>query len=391
MKIDGFRKGSEAAVKFIKKHYADAVKKEAIDALINKTFQDGLKALEINPKDVIGEPLVTKYEETENGVDVKIEASLRPEVIIDGYDDIDIELPEIKVDKEEIDAKIQNYAKAQAEPVKVEKAVAEKGDFAVIDFKGFIDGKEMENGSATDYPLELGSNTFIPGFEEQVEGMKVGETKKIKVTFPEDYNAKELAGKEAEFEVTLKEIRKLPEVEVTDELAKKLLAKEDATVEELENSIKEEIINEKKRTIYAPKKAELLDKLAEKFDFDLPKIIVEKEVDLLLNNKAAKMSEEEIKELTENKEKLESLRDELRKEAEKKVKLTFIIDEIAKKEGISVDLEQVKQVIIYEAIMQGQNPDELIKYYEDNGYLPVIQMSMVEDLVLNKLLDKKAS
>ena len=378
-------------MKFIRKDYADSVRKEAIDNLINKTFQDGLKELGIDIKAVIGEPIVTKYEEVENGVEVKIEASLRPEIVIDGYDDIDIELPEIKVDKEEIDAKIKNYAKAQTEPVKVEKAVAEKGDFAVLDFKGYIDGEEMENGSATDYPLELGSNTFIPGFEEQVEGMKVGETKKIKVTFPEEYSAKELAGKEAEFEVTLKEIRKLPEVEINDELAKKLLAKEDATVEELENSIKEEIINEKKRTIYAPKKAELLDKLAEKFDFDLPKIIVEKEIDVLLNNKASKMNEEEIKELTENKEKLQSLRDELRDEAEKKVKLTFIIDEIAKKEGIFVDLEQVKQVVTYEAIMQGQNPDELLKYYEENGYLPVIQMSMVEDSVLNKLLDKKAS
>ena len=248
----------------------------------------------------------------------------------------------------------------------------------------------MENGEANDYPLELGSNTFIPGFEDQVIGMKVGEEKDIKVTFPEEYHSKEIAGKEATFKVKLKEIRAKQVPEIDDEIAKKLLQKEDATIETLKDEIKKELLMAKKAEVFAPKKEELIENLIKEIDFDLPELVVEKEAELVINEKASKMTPEEIKEITSNEEKLNELREEAKKEAAEKVKLTFIVDELAKKENIVVDDNQVLQVLYFEALRAGQDAEKLIEYYKENNLLPAVKMSMVQEQLLSTLLDKKA-
>jgi trigger factor len=215
----------------------------------------------------------------------------------------------------------------------------------------------MENGSAEAYPLEIGSGAFIPGFEDQLVGMKVGETKKIKVKFPENYGAKEIAGKEAEFEVTLQEIQEKVPAEINDELAKKYLNKEDATLDEFKKYIKDSIAQRKKAEAFAPLKEKILECLVEKYDIDLPEIIVEQELDVILNNEAAKLSPAEIKELQENPEKLKEFREKFRDEAKNRVKLTFIIDALAKKENVNVSDEELTQVIYYEALMK----DKILK------------------------------
>jgi len=389
VKVDGFRKG-KVPVAIVKKMYAETIEKEAVDELIKKEYEESLKELGIKQEDIIGEPIFTKFDRGEEKTEIEIKLSLKPEVNIENYEDLipEVELP--KVTDEEIEEKIKEYAKQASEPVKVDKEVAEKGDFAVIDFIGYIDGKEMENGEANDYPLELGSNTFIPGFEDQVVGMKVGEEKEIKVTFPENYQAKEIAGKEATFKVKLKEIRQKQVPEIDDELAKKLLQKEDATVDTLKEEIKKELEMTKKAEVFAPKKEELVEKLIESIEFDLPDLVVEKEAELVINEKASQMTPEEIKELTSNEEKLNELREEAKKEAAEKVKLTFIVDELAKKENIVVDDNQVLQVLYFEALRAGQDAEKLIEYYKENNLLPAVKMSMVQEQLLSTLLDKKA-
>jgi len=389
VKVDGFRKG-KVPVAIVKKMYGETIEREAIDELIKDEYQAALKELGIKQEDIVGEPIFTKFDKGDDKTEIEIKLSLKPEVVIENYEELipEVELP--KISDEEVEAKIKEYAKEASEPVKVDKEVAEKGDIAVIDFIGYIDGKEMENGEANDYPLELGSNTFIPGFEDQVVGMKVGEEKEIKVTFPESYHAKEIAGKEATFKVKLKEIRQKQVPEIDDELAKKLLQKDDATVETLKDEIKKELLMAKKAEIFAPKKEELVEKLVEAYDFDLPEIIVDKEAEVVLNEKASKMSEEEIKEITSNEEKLNKLREEAKEEAKKRVKLTYIIEELAKKENVVVDDNQVLQVIYFEAIKAGQDAEKVFEYYKENNLLPAVKMSMIQEQLLATLLDKKA-
>lgn len=389
VKVDGFRKG-KVPVAIVKKMYGEQIEKEAIDELIKKEYEEALKELDIKPEDIVGEPIFTKFDRGEEKTEIEIKLSVKPEVVIKNYEDLipEVELP--KVSDEDVDAKIAEYAKEVSEPVKVDKDTVEKGDIAVIDFIGYIDGKEMENGEANDYPLEVGSNTFIPGFEDQLIGMKVAEEKEIKVTFPEEYQAKEIAGKEATFKVTLKEIRAKQVPEINDDLAKKLLQKEDATVETLKEEIKKELENIKKAEAFAPKKEELVEKLLEAIEFDLPEAIVEKEAELVINEKASKMKPEEIQELTSNEEKLNEFREEAKKEAAEKVKLTFIVDELAKKENVTVDDNQVLQVIYFEALRAGQDAEKVLEYYKENNLLPAVKMSMVEEQLLATLLDKKA-
>jgi len=389
--IPGFRKGKlnakalEKKVKAVKKLYGSEIEREAINEAIKNILDEELKDIQ-----VIAEPEITKFDRKDDKIEVEIKVYTRPEINIgEDYKEC---VPEVKipeVSEEEIEKELNEIAKQFAETKVSQKEVVEKGDIAVINFKGFVEGKEIEGGNAEDYPLELGSGAFIPGFEEQIEGMKVGETKTIKVTFPENYDPK-LAGKEAEFEVTLQEIQEKVPAEINDDLAKKYLNKEDATVEDLKNYVKDYLTNKKKAEIYEPKKQEILECLVKKYEIDLPEAIVEKELEVVINEKAREMTPAQIKELQENPEKLEELRNELLPEAKDRVKLTFLIDEIAKKENINVSDEELTQIIYYEALMQGQNPTELIKYYQENNILPVLKMNLVENKLLNKLLDEKA-
>ncbi len=394
--IPGFRKGNlkpkalERKVKAVKKLYAEDIEKEAVSEAIKEALDEGIKQLGVN--EILGEPEVVKFDKKEEEIDVEIKVYTKPEINInEEYKECvpEVELPEVSED--EINKELEAISKAESTTKISDKEQVEKGDIAVIDFKGYIDGKEMEKGSGEAYPLEIGSGSFVPGFEEQIEGMKVGESKRIKVTFPENYGAKEIAGKEAEFDVTLQEIQEKIPAEINDELAKKYLGDENADVEKLKNYIETNIQNRKKAEVFAPKKNEILECLVKKYEIDVPGGIVEKEIDVMVNNEAAKLSPAEIKELQENPEKYKEFREKFKEEAKERVKLTFIIDEIAKKENVNVSDEELSQILFYEALMQGQNPQEMIKYYQENNLLPVLKMNLIEEKLLNKLLEEKAS
>ncbi|GAB6045686.1 trigger factor [Caminibacter profundus] len=386
-KIQGFRPG-KVPVKVVERMYGEDIKRDAISEAVREVLNEGIKQL--GEVEVIGEPQVTKFDEKEEQIDVEIKVFTKPEINVnDEYKECvpEAKLPEVS--EEEIEAELKKISESLAEGKVSNKETLEKGDIAVIDFKGYIDGKPMENGSAEGYPLEIGSGQFIPGFEEQLEGMKVGENRKIKVTFPENYGAKEIAGKEAEFEVTLQEIQEKIPAEINDELAKKYLNDENATLETLKNYIKDSILQRKKAETFAPLKDKILECLVEKYDIDLPENIVDQEVDVIVGNEAAKLSPAEVKELQENPEKLEEFRNKFKDEAKTRVKLTFIIDAIAKKEEVEVSDQELTQILYYEALMQGQNPQEIIKSYQEQGLLPVLKMNLTQEKLLNKLLEGK--
>ncbi len=392
MDIQGFRKG-KVPVAIVKQRYANKLREDAEGEVVRTILTDSLKQLNIKNEDIVGEPTFSKYDKKEDGtIEVEIKVSCKPNVELGDYKAL---VPEVKleaIDKKDIDSRIEDMAKQSAplEKIKRKRMVREK-DFAVIDFEGFVDGVAFDGGKAEKYALEIGSNSFIPGFEEQIIGMKYEEEKDITVTFPESYQSKDLAGKEAVFKVKLHEIQEKVPAQIDDEFAAKMLPNEEnATVEMLKQKIEEQMQAETKGVYYRNELKPLyLDKLVDELKFALPDTVVDQEINFALNNKVRTMKEDEIKELQEDASKVESIRDELKEDAQKSVKATFIVDALAKAEGVEVSDQEVSQIIYFEAMQMGQNPQDVLKQYQDAGYLPAIKMSIIEDKVVNKLFDEK--
>ncbi len=387
MKVDGFRKG-KVPPHIVKKMYGDKLQQDAEADALKALVDLGITEAGINTADIIGEPAFTKYDKKENGIDVELEISLRPSVDVSGYEKTIPSFEKPEATDEEVEAKLEEVAQQQGSMQKIKrKRMVRDGDTALIDFEGFVDGEAFEGGKAEKFALKIGSGQFIPGFEDQIIGMKYDEEKEITVTFPENYGAENLAGKEAMFKVKLHEIQEQVPAELNDELAQKLLNDEKATLDDLKARLKDQVLNEKLSKLYQEElKPKMVEALVEAFDFALPNNIVEQEIDAKINAKAQQMSEDELKEYKENPDKVEALRDEVREEAQNSVKATFIVDALAKEQGVTVDDQEVSQAIYYEALMSGQDPQAVIKYYQENNLLPAVKMGMIEDKLFSKLL-----
>jgi len=389
--IQGFRKG-KVPVSIIKKQYGEKLVEDAEAEALREVLAKGLDELSIANESLIGEPTISKFDKSADKIEVAVKVAMRPQIDLGDVKSFVPDFAKQEVTDEEVDARIKEIAENQAPLVDVkENRKMEEGDTAVINFEGFIDGEAFEGGAAEDFELLLGSGQFIPGFEDQLIGVEKDEEVTIKVTFPESYGSDALAGKDAEFKVKVSAIKVKDAVEINDELAKKLIpGEEDITVEKLKEEVKKAISQEKLSKLYNEEmKPKLLETLVEKIDFDLPEFVVEQEIDMALNKKASEMSEDEIKELRENGDKLKELRDTFRDDAIKSVEATFIIDALAQDVGIKIEEQEVMQTIYYEAMQMGQDPQKAYEQYKEAGYLPAIQMSMVEDRVLTTLLNEK--
>ncbi len=389
--VQGFRKG-KVPVAIVKKQYGEKLTQDAEAEALRDVLSKGLEELNIANESLIGEPNISKFEKSDEKIDVVVKVAMRPEIDLG---DVDALVPDFKkpeVSSEDVEKRIKDIAQQSAPLVDIKRnRMMKKGDTAVIDFEGFVDGVAFEGGKAEGFALELGSGQFIPGFEDQLIGVKRDEEVEITVTFPEEYQAKELAGKEAMFKVKVNQVQVKEDVELDDELAKKLLpGQEDATFAELEKQVQTQIENEELAKLYNDDlKPKLLEKIVEIVKFDLPEFVVDQEIDMALNKKAGTMSEDEIKELRENADKLNELRETFRNDAQRSVRATFIIDALAQDKGVKVEEQEVMQTIYYEAMQTGQDPKATYDQYKEAGYIPAIQMSMVEDRVLSGLLNTK--
>ncbi len=392
MNVQGFRKG-KVPVAVVKQRFADKLTEDAEAEALRKVLNDGLKELNVANADLIGEPTISKFDKKEDGsIDVEISLAIKPTIDLGDYKSLIPAVENKEIDVKEIDARLEEIAKSSAPLEKLSRKRAVKdGDYAVIDFEGFVDGVAFEGGKAEKYPLHVGSGSFIPGFEEQVIGMKYEEQKDVVVTFPESYQAKNLAGKEATFKVTLHEIQEKVAAELNDEFAQKMLpGQEDVTIDTLREKIKEQMKSEVMSKYYREElKPAYLETLVERIEFALPNSVVDQEINYALNNKVRAMGEDEINALREDASKVEEIRNELKADAVSSVKATFIIDALAKAENVQVSDQEVMQVLYYEAMQMGQNPQEVVKQYQEAGYLPAIKMSMIEEKVISKLLDEK--
>jgi len=388
--IQGFRKG-KVPVAIVKKQYGQKLVEDAEAESLREVFSQGLLELNISNDSLMGEPNITKFEKTETAIEVVVKVATRPSIELG---DLTKSVPDFKkptVSNKDVEARIKQLAEQNAPLVNIKRNRKMKdGDTAVIDFEGSIDGVLFDGGAGQDHALLLGSNSFIPGFEDQLIGVKRDEELVVKVTFPENYG-EDLAGKDAEFKVKVTQIQVKEEVEVNDELAKTMMPGEDnASVETLTKEVKAQLEYEALGKLYNEDlKPKLLDALVNGLTFDLPEFVVEQEIDMALNKKAGTMSDEEVQELRDNKDKLDTLRETLRDEAVKSVRATFIIDAIAKEKAVKIEEQEVMQTVYREAMQMGQDPQKAYEHYKDSGYLPAIQMSMVEDRVLSGLLNDK--
>ncbi|TLD97434.1 trigger factor [Helicobacter jaachi] len=389
VKLDGFRKGKVPA-QVIKTRYKEQVEQEAEQEAIQDLLNSALKELGLEPNSLVGSPIISKFDKSNDKIELEIKLGITPQFEIEN---IESYVPEVKlkaISQAQIDERLEEIAKSRAPLVEITQDRAlQKDDTANIDFVGFVDGVAFEGGKGENYNLLIGSNQFIPGFEDALIGMKKGEKRTIKVTFPADYQAQHLAGKEASFDVTLHKILHKDSVKIDDAFAQSIAGTE-SNLQSLKDMVKEQLEMEQKTELYNKElKEKLVEALLAHITFDLPQIIVEQEMDILFRNALSKLSREEFEKIKDNQDEAKKSRETHRDDAQKSVQITFIMDALAKKYNIVIQDNEVMQTIYYEAMMTGQDPRATLEHYQKNNLIPAIKMTMIEDRVLQYLLDTK--
>ena len=342
-KIDGFRPGHAPKEVFLKKYGKESLYMEAADLVLDSAYK---RMLDEN-KDI---ELVARPDMRVNSVDEdKIEFTFilttRPEVKLGKYKGLGVKKEKVKVTKEEIEHEIEHMRSHYAESVIKEDAI-ENGDVAVIDFEGFKDGVPFEGGKASIYSLEIGSNSFIPGFEEQLIGMKKDEEKDIEVTFPEDYHSEELKGAKAVFKIKVHEVKTTVIPEINEEFFEDLGMEGIDSLEKLEAQVKENLTVRKEAQAEDKYLDELLEKASENVEVEIPHAMIHDEIDRMLEQYKQNLSMqgitlEQFYQFTNSNE--EVLRDQMHEEAEKRVKFRLMLEEISKKENIEITDEEAKE------------------------------------------------
>ena len=373
----GFRKGKMPKSMFIKKYGVEVLYNEALDFAINAAFIDAIQSKKL---EVVNEPKVDiDFETLGQGKKLKfsIEVEVYPEVTLGQYKELDIKKERVKVSKKDVDEYIERVLKQHAELVVVEDKALELGNTAVFDFDGSVDGVHFEGGKAENYSLEIGSGRFIPGFEDQMVGMKIGETKNINVKFPEDYQAENLKGKDAVFEVKLHEIKQRQIPELTDEFVKdELEIKEVSTVKEYKDFVKDVIKKDKEEAAENKFTDDCVTKAVENATLEVPEGMVDTEVDHQIKGieRQAKMYGMSVDVLLKYSgiESLDVYKQTIRPSALTAVKQRLVLDEIAKAEKLKVnktDYEKEIKEVIKET---GKTEEEVRKLYTIEAITPYI-------------------
>ena len=364
VKIDGFRQG-KAPIQMVKARIGKgAILEEATDMILQKNYASILLDNNINP---VGQPEVKIDELTNEVLKITVNAPVAPEVKLGEYKGLEVKKTTVKVTKKEVEEELKNYQNQFAELVIKEEGTVENGDTAVIDFKGFKDGEAFEGGEGENYPLEIGSGSFIPGFEEQVVGMAVGEEKDLNVTFPEDYQAKELAGADVVFKVKVHEIKSKVLPEIDDELAKDVNVDGIETLEDLKTYTKEQIKIRKQTEADNKFNEDVFNAVVESTPLNVPAVMVENELDNMMRDVEQNLSQQGLTlELFQQftGKTADDMKDEMREQAEKRVKFNLILSEIVKAENIEVTDEEIDAEIKEIATYYGREFDEVKKLFE---------------------------
>lgn len=355
--IPGFRKG-KAPKQIIESQYGKGVfYNDAIDMLFPEIYPKALDELDIDP---IARPDLDIEEiSKDNGLVMVVNVEVKPEVNLGEYKGIEIAKPDYTVNEDEVNLRLEEMRNKASRLVDVERAI-ENGDNTVIDFEGFVDGVAFEGGKGEEYSLVIGSNTFIPGFEEQLVGKNKGEEVEVNVEFPAEYHAENLAGKPATFKVTVKNVQKKELPELNDEFAADTT--EFNTLEELKKDLKAKVEEEAKNRADAEMKNSLVEKVSEGTELEVPEAMVETQIDNMLMELNYQLQYqglqlEQLLQMTGRT--IEELRNEKREEATKLVKSSLILEAIAKAENVEVSEEEVNAEVEKMAKMYNMEADKI--------------------------------
>ena len=342
--MDGFRPGKVPFEMYVKKNGYDSLFYEASDLVVQDSFTKVLKDENLEP---VARPLVNIKEVDKDKITFEFTIITKPEINIKKYKDLKIKKDKLEVTKEEIDHEIEHLLEHYAELV-IKDGKVEEGDTAIIDYEGSIDGVPFDGGKAENYSLVIGSKTFIPGFEDQLIGMEKEEEKDIKVTFPDDYQAENLKGKDAIFKVKLHEIKVKQNRELDADFFEDLGMEGVNSKETLESEIKEHLETHKKEDIENKFVDEVMEAISKNTDVDIPDEMVEDEIDHLMARMEQNLRYQGITldlyyQFTKTTEK--ELRNQLEKEAFKNVLYRLILEEIIKLENITVSDEEIDKYI----------------------------------------------
>jgi len=382
--LKGFRKG-KAPVSFLKKMYGKGVMGEIVQEIVTETSQKAFSDRNLQPA---GSPHPHFHSDMDDVIAGKadleydVHAEILPEFEPMDVAELKLTRPVADIPEEDIQEALQRIADQQTTYApRKETQKSKKGDMLTVNYVGRIDGEEFDGGKGEKVDIVLGSDTFIPGFEKQLTGAKAGDDVKVEVTFPEDYGAKDLAGKDAVFDVNVVEVKEPEKVEIDDELAKKMGVD---SLDDLKARIKERIEDDYKQLSRGHLKRALLDKLDEAHEFDLPKGMVDSEFDQIWRQVEAAGRDEEDEDKSED-----ELKEEYRKIAERRVRLGLVLAEIGKRADVQVPQEDLQREMINMARSYPGQEKEILEFYQKNpAAVQQIRAPLFEEKVVDYIFER---
>ncbi|KAF1300135.1 MULTISPECIES: trigger factor [Enterococcus] len=389
LNVPGFRKGKVSRQVFNRIYGEEALFEDALNAVLPEAYEAAVAEAGIDP---VSQPKID-VESMNKGEDwtIKAEVTVKPEVKLGEYKNLTVEKQDREVSEDDVDARIKREQEQQADLVIKEDEAAENGDTVVIDFEGFVNDEAFEGGKGENHSLELGSGSFIPGFEEQLVGHKAGDNLDVTVTFPEDYQAEDLAGKEAVFKVTVHEVKAKELPELDDDFAKDI-DEEVNSLDELKEKYRKELAETKEKAAEDAKDEAAIRQAVENAEIlDLPHVMVHDEVhrsmDEFLNNMQRQgISAEMYYQLTGSTE--EDLHKQFEGEAEMRVKTNLVIEAIAKEENLEASAEDVAKEIKELSEAYNMPEDQIKNVLTEDMLKHDITMKQAVELVTGTAVEK---
>ncbi|WP_342436984.1 trigger factor [Paenibacillus sp. FSL L8-0436] len=380
--VPGFRKGKVPRPIFESRFGVESLYQDAIDILLPEVYGEAVEQTDIFPVD---RPEVDIEQFAKGQAFIfKAKITVKPEVKLGEYKGLEVPVQKAEVTEEELDAELKRLQERHAELVVVEDEAAANGDITVIDFDGSVDGVQFEGGQAERHSLELGSNSFIPGFEEQVVGMSTGDFKDVEVTFPEAYHAENLAGKAAVFKVKLHEIKRKQLPALDDEFAKDV--SEFDTLEEYKADLKAQLESRKQEELKGVRETAVVDKAAANAEVEIPEAMIASEVQNMVRDFDNRLRQQGMNMdmfLSFSGQTREDLEIQMKDDAEKRVRNNLVLEVIAKEEKIEVSEEEVNQELASMAESFKRSPEEIRSILAANGSLS----SLNEEISLRKTIE----
>ncbi len=379
----GFRAGKVPFHMIEKKYKANAMS-EALDDLLRNGVNELLEKNNLRP--VFTPDVDLKKFEEGKDIEFNVSMEVMPVIELKEFKGIKVEKLKADVVEEEVTKALNYMAESRRDSVKIEEdRETKKGDIAVIDFVGSVDGVEFDGGKGEAYPLELGSNSFIPGYEDQLIGKKAGDIVDVKATFPENYHAKDLAGKEALFVTTIKEIREIKKSEINDDFAKSM---GEENLDKLKETVKSRISQDYENASKMKLKRSLLDALDKAYSFDVPQKLVDMEYDAIVKQYEAAKKSNQLDEEEKNK-KEEDLLKEYKEIAVRRVKLGLLLAEVGNEAKVQVNQEDINKAIMVEAQRYPMQAKAIFDFYLKNKEaIERLRTSVYEEKVIEYILSK---